>query len=62
MNCMPNELVVGSRQCARSLHAHALVRTQHSSRGVLMDEWLMVVVGWGIVGPTLAIGASYALA
>jgi len=26
-----------------------------------MDQWLMVVIGWGIVGPALAIGASYAL-
>jgi hypothetical protein len=25
------------------------------------DKWLMVVIGWGIVGPVLAIGASYVL-
>ena len=27
--------------------------------GVLMDKWLMVVIGWGIVGPILAIGVRY---
>src|SRR5215510_2009987 len=27
--------------------------------GVLMDKWLMVVIGWGIVGPILAIGVCY---
>ena len=26
-----------------------------------MDKWLMVVIGWGIVGPVLAVGASYVL-
>ena len=26
-----------------------------------MDKWLMVVIGWGILGPVLAIGASYIL-
>jgi len=24
-----------------------------------MDKWLTVVIGWGILGPVLAIGASY---
>jgi hypothetical protein len=26
-----------------------------------MDQWLIVVIAWGIVGPILAIGASYVL-
>ena len=26
-----------------------------------MDKWLMVVIGWGIVGPVLALAASYVL-
>ena len=26
-----------------------------------MNEWLIVVIGWGIVGPMLAIGASYVI-
>ncbi len=26
-----------------------------------MDGWLMVVIGWGIVGPLLAIGACYVI-
>src|SRR6516165_125915 len=29
--------------------------------GVLMDKWLMVVIGWGIVVPILAIGACYVI-
>jgi len=28
---------------------------------ILMDTWLMVVIGWGVVGPVLAVGVSYAL-
>jgi len=24
-----------------------------------MDKWLIVIIGWGLVGPMLAIGASY---
>ena len=28
---------------------------------VLMDKWLIVVIGWGIVGSVLAIAASYVL-
>jgi len=26
-----------------------------------MDKWLMVVIGWGIVGPILAIGVCYVI-
>src|SRR5262245_41216205 len=28
---------------------------------VLMGKWLVAVIGWGIVGPVLAIAASYVL-
>ena len=26
-----------------------------------MDKWVMVVIGWGVVGPILAIGACYVI-
>ena len=26
-----------------------------------MDKWLMLVIGWGIAGPILAIGACYVI-
>jgi len=26
-----------------------------------MEKWMMVVIGWGIVGPMLAIGACYVI-
>src|SRR5262249_31976663 len=52
----------GSAACSGLGLGRRVWRRTHASgrrRGGRMDKWLMVVIGWGIVGPILAIGVCY---